>query len=142
MSDITLKIVTPERIVFEANVDQVTLPVSDGEVTILPKHRSYIASLTIGEIVIKKDGEESDIAVAGGFLEFADNHLTVLADEAERAEEIDLTKAEEARKRAEDIKNKVICTDETEYARVAAALEVEMSKIRIAKKYMARKGLL
>lgn len=142
MSDITLKIVTPERIVFEGKVDQVTLPVSDGEVTILPKHRSYIASLKIGEIVIKKDGEESDIAVAGGFLEFADNHLTVLADEAERAEEIDLAKAEEARKRAEDIKNKVIRTDETEYARVAAALEVEMSKIRIAKKYMARKGLL
>jgi F-type H+-transporting ATPase subunit epsilon len=141
MPDIKLKIVTPERIVFEGDVDQATLPVSDGEVTILPQHRSYIASLKIGEIIIKSDGTEENIAIAGGFLEFADNMLIVLADEAERADEIDLEKAEAARKRAEDIKNKVIRTDETEYARVAAALEKELAKIRVAKKYIARKGL-
>lgn len=141
MADIKLKIVTPERVVFESEVDQATLPVSDGDVTILPNHRSYIASLKIGEITIKADGVEDSIAVVGGFLEFADNHLIVLADEAERADEIDLEKAEEARKRAEDIKNKVIRTDEKEYAHVAAVLEKEMSRIRIAKKYISRRGL-
>lgn len=141
MPDIKLKIVTPERIVYEAEVDQATLPVSDGEVTILPNHRSYIASLKIGEIMTKSGGEEENIAVAGGFLEFADNNLIVLADEAERADEIDIEKAEEARKRAEDIKNKVIRTDETEYAHVAATLEKEIAKIRVAKKYISRKGL-
>ncbi|PID52794.1 MAG: ATP synthase F1 subunit epsilon [Candidatus Moraniibacteriota bacterium] len=140
MPDIKLKIVTPERVVYEGEVDQVTLPVSDGEVTILPKHRSYIASLTIGEIMTKIGNEEDSVAVAGGFLEFADNKLIVLADEAERADEIDIEKAEAARKRAEDLKSKTIRSDETEYARVAAALEKEMSKIRVAKKYMARKG--
>ncbi len=141
MPDIKLKIITPERVVYEGEIDQATLPVSDGEVTILPNHRSYIASLTIGEIMTKTGGEENNIAVAGGFLEFADNTLIVLADEAERADEIDIEQAEKARKRAEDIKNKVIRTDEAEFAHVAATLEKEMAKIRVAKKYMARKGL-
>lgn len=140
MSVINLKIITPERIVFEGEIDQATLPVSDGEVTILPKHRSYIASLKIGEIMIKNGFEENSIAVAGGFLEFADDKLVVLADEAERAEEIDIAKAEEARARAEDLKNRVL-QDETEYARVVAALELEMSKIKIAKKYLTKRGL-
>jgi F-type H+-transporting ATPase subunit epsilon len=138
-SRITLKIITPERVVYEAHVDQVTLPVSDGEVTILPKHRSYIASLKAGDIVVKNGTEESDIAVAGGFLEFADNRLIVLADEAERAEEIDLAKAEEARQRAEDLKNQVL-QDDTEYARVAASLEKELAKIKAARRYLSRKG--
>ena len=139
--NIALKIITPEKIVFEGEVEQATLPVSDGEVTILPKHRAYIASLKVGEIVTKKDGDENNIAVVGGFLEFYKNRLTILADEAERADEIDLEAAEKARKRAEDIKNKVIQTDETEYACVAATLEKELSKIKIAKKYLGRRGL-
>ena len=141
MSLIKLKVITPERVVFEGEVDQVTLPVSDGEVTILPKHRSYIASLKVGEIVTKKGSEEDNIAVVGGFIEFVDDQLIVLADEALRAEEIDIEKAEAARKRAEDIKNNVIRTDDMEYARVAAALEKELSKIKIKKKYLARRGL-
>ncbi len=138
---IKVKVITPERVVCECEADQVTLPVSDGEVTILPEHRAYIASLKIGEIIAKKGEEESNISVVGGFLEFEKNVLTVLADEAERAEEIDIEQAQKARKRAEDIKNKVIRTDETEYAHVAATLEKELSRIKIAKKYLSRKGL-
>ena len=141
MPKISVKIVTPERVVYEDVVDQATLPVADGEVTILPKHRSYIASLKAGDVMVRKGTEEFDIAIAGGFLEFAENELVVLADEAERAEEIDLQKAEDARKRAEDLKNQVIRTDDAEYARVAAALEMEIAKIRVAKKYLERKGL-
>ncbi|MDD3498185.1 MAG: ATP synthase F1 subunit epsilon [Candidatus Moranbacteria bacterium] len=142
MDNIKLKIITPERITYESDgINQATLPVSDGEVTILPNHRSYIASLKPGEVILKKDGEEIDLAISGGFIEFHDNELVVLADEAERAEEIDLEKAEEAKKRAEDIKNKVISTDEAEYARVAAALEKELAKIKVAKKYLRRRGL-
>lgn len=141
MATITLKVITPDRVVYEGTVDQVTLPVTDGEVTILPQHRSYIASLTFGEIMMRASDEQHSIAVGGGFVEFADNTLTVLADMAVREEEVDLQKAEEARKRAEDVMNKVISTDETDYARVAAALEMELAKIRVAKKYLERKGL-
>ena len=138
---IKIKIITPQQVVCECKADQVTLPVTDGEVTILPEHRSYIASLQVGEIIAKTDGTENSIAVVGGFLEFANNELTILADEAERAEDIDIKEAEAAKKRAEDIKNKVIRTDESEYAHVAANLERELSRIKIAKKYLARKGL-
>ncbi len=138
---IKIKIITPQQVVCECKADQVTLPVTDGEVTILPEHRSYIASLQVGEIIAKTDGTENSIAVVGGFLEFTNNELTILADEAERAEDIDIKEAEAAKKRAEDIKNKVIRTDESEYAHVAANLERELSRIKIAKKYLARKGL-
>lgn len=143
MSDqkIQFKIVTPERTVFEDSVDQTTLPVFDGEITILPNHRSYIASLKAGEIVIKKDSEEIDLAVSGGFIEFHDNSLIVLADAAERAEEIDLAQAEEARKRAEDLKNQAISMDDEEYARVASAIQRESARIKVARKHRTRMGI-
>ena len=99
MATIALRVITPDRVVYEGQVDQATLPVMDGEVTILPNHRAYIASLTFGEIMMRMAGnEQHSIAVGGGFVEFADNTLTVLADMAMREEEVDLAKAEEARK--------------------------------------------
>jgi F-type H+-transporting ATPase subunit epsilon len=138
---IKFKIVTPERTVFEDEVDQATLPVTDGEVTILPNHRSYIASLKAGEIMLKKDGKEIPLAVSGGFIEFDKNNLIVLADTAEHAEEIDLKRAEEARVRAEDLKKEKVALDESEFARVAAAVEKEMARIKVAKKHRSRKGV-
>jgi len=138
---IKFKIVTPERTVFEDEVDQVTLPVSDGEVTILPNHRSYIASLKAGEIMLKKDGREIDMAVSGGFIEFDKNSLIVLADTAEHAEEIDLKRAEEARVRAEELKKGKVIMDESEFARVAGAVEKEMARIKVARKHRTKRGL-
>ncbi len=138
---IKLRIITPEKIVYEGEIKQATLPVSNGEVTILPNHRSYIASLKPGEIVVKNDkNEETDLAVSGGFVEFHNNELVVLADEAERAEDIDLKKAEEAKKRAEELKKQKY-TDENEYAKVVASLEKELAWTRVAKRYLKRKGL-
>lgn len=138
---IKFKIITPEKTVFEDEVDQATLPVTDGEVTILPDHRSYIASLKAGEVMLKKEGKEIHLATAGGFLEFDKNVLTVLADRAEKAEEIDLSRAEEAKKRAEELKKQKISMDEVEYARVAAAIEKETARIRVAKKHHTRQSL-
>lgn len=138
---IKFKIVTPERTVFEDEVDQATLPVTDGEVTILPNHRSYIASLKAGEVMLKKEGKEISLATAGGFLEFNQNVLVVLADRAERAEEIDVARAEEARKRAEELKKQKVTMDEADYARVAAAIDKEMARIRVARKHHTKKGI-
>jgi F-type H+-transporting ATPase subunit epsilon len=140
-NSIKFKIVTPERTVVDQEVEQATLPVANGEVTILLNHRSYIAALKSGEIMVKKGTEEHNFAVSGGFIEFADNLLTVLADTAERADEIDLKRAEEGRKRAEDLKQQRISMDEEEYARVAASLEKEMARIRVARKHHTRKGI-
>jgi F-type H+-transporting ATPase subunit epsilon len=138
---IKLKIVTPERLVHEEDVDQATLPVQNGQVTILPNHRSYIAALKPGEIIIKLNGQEKFLATSGGFIEFADNKLVVLADTAEAADEIDIARAEEARKRAEDIKKQKVSMSDLEYARVAAAVETELTRIKVAKKHHTRHGI-
>lgn len=138
---IKFKIVTPERTVFEQEVDQITLPVTDGEVTILPGHRSYIASLKAGEIMLKSEGKEISLVVSSGFIEFNDNILVVLADTAEAAEEIDIKRAEQARQRAEDLKKEKVSMNEMEYARVAAAIEKEMARVRVAKKHHTRHGI-
>jgi F-type H+-transporting ATPase subunit epsilon len=138
---IKFKIVTPERTVQDMEIDQVTLPVLDGQVTILPGHRSYIAALKAGEIMLKTEGKEILLVTSGGFIEFNDNTLVVLADTAEAAEEIDVKRAEEARQRAEKIKDEKVTMNEMEYARVAAAIEKESARIRVAKKHHSRGGI-
>jgi len=137
---IKFKIVTPEKSVFDQEVDQATLPIMDGEVTILPNHRSYIGALKAGEIMVKTDGQETHLAVSGGFVEFNDNKLAVLADTAERAEEIDIKRAEEAVKRAEDLKQQRQTMDDLEYAKVAAAIEKENARLRVARRHHTRSG--
>lgn len=143
MSELSIKfkIVTPECTVFEDIVTQATLPVTDGEVTILPNHRSYIASLKPGEIMVKKDGQEVLMSTSGGFIEFDKNELIVLADTAERAEEIDLKRAEEAKARAEKIKTEAVSMDSEEYARVAAAIQKHAARIRVARKHYTKRGM-
>jgi F-type H+-transporting ATPase subunit epsilon len=143
MSLIKFKIVTPERTVVEEEIYQATLPVEGGEVTILPEHIPYIGALSAGEIILRKTvgGEEINLATSGGFIEFHENTMVILADTAERAEEIDLARAEEARKRAEDLKNEQIHMGEEEYARTAALVEKEMARVRVARKHHSRRGV-
>lgn len=135
MSDkkIQLKIVTPERTVLEAEIDQATLPVLGGEVTILPDHCSYIAALKAGEIMLKTKGEEKLLATSGGFIEFQNNTLTVLADTAEHAEEIDVARAEQARKRAEQL--------ETQDMQATAMIEKETARIKVGHKHHTKHGI-
>lgn len=142
---LTFKIVTPERVVFEQDVFQATLPVEGGEVTVLSDHVPYIGALQPGEIMLREHSAQSPeigIATSGGFAEFHGNTLTILADTAERADEIDLERAEAARERAEAIKKARASMDAEEYARVAAALEKELARIRVARRHRSvRTGL-
>lgn len=138
---IIFNIITPERVVFEREIFQATLPVIHGVITILPNHRSYIGALKAGEIILKDGNEEILLATSGGFVEFHKNKLIVLADTAEVAEEIDLKRAEDARKRAEELKNEKISMDEIEYARVAAMIEKEMTRVRVARKHHTKHGI-
>jgi F-type H+-transporting ATPase subunit epsilon len=135
----TLKIITPERSLFEGSVDQTTLPIVDGEVTILPNHQCYIGALKPGEIMLKIEGKEQLFAVSGGFVEFRDNVLSVLADTAERADEIDLVRAEEARQRAAALVEESR-TNEEDYARMVAILEKELARVRVARKHRTKFG--
>jgi F-type H+-transporting ATPase subunit epsilon len=138
---INFKIVTSEKTVYEDVIDQATFMTTNGQITILPNHRSYITSLESGEAMVRINGEEIFLSISGGFIEFHNNTLIVLADTAERAEEIDLSRAEEARKRAEELKKEAISMDDEDYARVAAAIQKESARIRVAKKHYTKKGI-
>lgn len=139
MTSLTLKLVTPERSVVEMTAAAVTLPIADGDVTILPEHEPYIGALKSGEIIVHKSDQSTvSLAVSGGFVEFDSNTLSVLADTAERADEIDVERAEAARSRAEAIKQEKVTMGEEEYARVAAALEKEMARIKVARKHRSK----
>jgi F-type H+-transporting ATPase subunit epsilon len=141
MQKIKFKIVTPEKTVYEAEINQVTLPTQEGEITVLPGHIPLISVLQAGELVAKVGGEEIAMAVSGGIVEVRKNELVILADTAERAEEIDLKRAEEARERAEKLKDERIQADETQYATAAAILEKNLARIRVAKKHLTRRGM-
>lgn len=136
MKTLVLKIVTPERAVLEETITQVTLPIVDGEITVLPDHMPYIGALRPGEIMVctEESDKETSLAVSGGFVEFHDNVLTILADTAERAEEIDVARAEAGKSRAEQIMNERVRLDDEEYARTAALLEKELARLKVARK--------
>lgn len=98
-----LEIVTAERVVLSDEVDQINAPTKDGRIGILPRHMPLLTLLDVGELDIIKNGEVTPFAVAGGFMEVLPNRVTILADTALRADEIDEARAEEARRRAEEI---------------------------------------
>lgn len=99
---LTVDIVTAERQVFhDDNVDMVIAPSVDGQVGILPHHAPLIAILQVGELRVVKGSDEQSLVVAGGFMEVLENRVTILAEAAERSEEIDVASAEDARHRAE-----------------------------------------
>jgi F-type H+-transporting ATPase subunit epsilon len=97
-------VVSVERVVFSDDVDMVLAPGIEGELGILPHHAPLMTSLVPGEIVIRKAGQEDVLmAVGGGFMEVRPDRVTILADSAERAEEIDVARAEAARQRAQQL---------------------------------------
>lgn len=97
-----IEIVTGERVILqEDDVDMVLVPGAAGMLGILPQHAPLVTTLSLGELRIKKGGTEQSILVFGGFMEVSNDKVLVLADTAERLEELDLARAEDARKRAE-----------------------------------------
>ena len=135
MSKIKLKIATPERVVLEDEIDQITLPTLNGEITVLPNHLPIVTSLKPGEILAKKEGNDLPLATSGGFVEFAENELTILADTAERVEEIDEARAEEGRSRAARLLEQQQGKSELDFASVAAKLEKELVRLKVSQKY-------
>ena len=99
---IRFELVTAERIVFQDDVDVVVVPGVEGELGVLPRHAPLLTVIQPGEIRLRKKGEESSLIVTGGFLEVRPDKVTVLADAAERADEIDASRAEAAMKSAEE----------------------------------------
>lgn len=96
-----LEIVTPERLAYSDTVDSVVLPGAEGEMGVLPHHAPLLATLGVGELRIRKGGEEEFFAIAGGFVQVRPDKVVVMAETADMASEIDLEKAQEARREAE-----------------------------------------
>jgi F-type H+-transporting ATPase subunit epsilon len=100
---IHLEIITAERVVLSDDVDQINAPTKDGRIGILPRHMPLLTILDSGELDIIKNGETTQFAVTGGFMEVLPTRVTILADSADRADEIDEARAEQARQRAEQL---------------------------------------
>ena len=96
-----LEIVTPERLAYSDTVDSVQLPGSEGELGVLPHHAPLVSTLGVGELRFRKDGTEESFAIVGGFLQVRPDRVVVLAETADLASDIDLEKAQEARREAE-----------------------------------------
>ncbi len=132
---INFEIVTPERVVLkDDNISQITLPTTQGEITILPDHIPLVALLVPGELKIKRGNESESMAISGGFIEVMRNKVVILADTAERAFEIDEKRVEEARKRAEKLKEEKRF-DKVEFSALTAKIEKELARAKVAKKY-------
>jgi F-type H+-transporting ATPase subunit epsilon len=136
---LTLEIVTAERVVLQDdNIDMVVAPSVDGEVGILPNHAPLLTVLEIGELRVKKGADEQSIVVSGGFLEVLENRVTVLADVAERQEEIDVAAAEEARGRAQSaLTNRDRDTADLEAAQ--AAMRLAALRLRVGSRGRRRR---
>ena len=138
MSPLQFEILTAERRVYADEVDMVVAPGQLGELGILPNHAPLLSPLQPGELRIKKGGEEIDIAVSGGFVEMFQNKLTVLADAAERADEIDVERAEKAMARAqEQIKSG---GSDADLAVALAAIRRSQLRMKVAERRRRRGG--
>lgn len=131
---IHFEITTPEKTVYKEDIDQVTVPTSTGEITILPNHIPLVSQLVPGELVVKAGEMVTHMAVSGGFIEIRkNNEVVVLADSAEKAEEIDIKQAEEARERARELMNGKR-RDEESFTEAVAELEKSMARLKVAKR--------
>ena len=136
MATMRLEIVTAERIVYSEDVDILVAPGIDGELGILPRHAPLLTVLKPGEIRVVKDGEDSLMAVSGGFLEVLGNKVTILADTAEREDEIDVQRAEEALKRAEE--RVATAPAERDLEKALASMRRSQARLRVARRRRRR----
>jgi F-type H+-transporting ATPase subunit epsilon len=133
-----VEVVTAERELYSGEADIVIAPGTEGELGILPRHAALLTTLKVGEMLIRLGGAEEPFFVSGGFLEVSNNMVTVLAETAERAEEIDQARAEAARRRAQE--HLVQARSDIERADLEGALERAVARLRIAELARRRGG--
>ena len=140
---LTVEIVTAERVVrTEHGIDVLIAPGSEGQLAIMPHHAALMTTLEPGELIFRRGGQEEPFIVTGGFMEVRSDRVTILADAAEATEEIDVERAEEARRRAEQ---RIRALREQgdrdiDLARAQAALQRSLLRLRVAEKRRRRPG--
>src|SRR5690242_5805365 len=125
-----VEVVTAERELYNGEADMVSAPGAEGRLGILPRHAALLTFLTPGELRITLRDAEEPLFVSGGFLEVLNNNVTVLADTAEHAEEIDQARAEEARRRAQERLTQA--QSDVERAELQGALERAVTRLRVS----------
>ena len=136
---LTVDIVTAERLVYsEDGVERLIVPGVEGELGVLTLHAPLLTMIQPGVLRIVKGGDEVEMAITGGFIEVRQNRVTILADAAERAEEIDTVRAEEARRRAQRVLEERVA--EEDLARAEASLARALARIKVAERRRRRRG--
>lgn len=137
---LSVEIITAEEIVqTEENLDVLIVPGSEGQLAILPRHAPLMTTLDYGELIFRRGTNETSFAIGGGFLEVHSDKVTVLADVAENADEIDAERAEEARKRAEDrLQNPNTDQTSVDLARAQASLQRALLRLNVVEKRRRR----
>ena len=126
-----LEIVTQERAVFSGEIDAVNVPGVEGRMGILPNHTALLTTLSYGEVIVRTDGEEQFFAIGGGILEIQPDKVVILADSAERADEIDVERAEKARRDAEQVMKDGVPEDPEQYAQIRASLLRAQARVKV-----------
>ena len=137
---LSVEIITAEEIVqIEENLDVLIVPGSEGQLAILPRHAPLMTTLGYGELIFRRGANETSFAIGGGFLEVHSNKVTILADVAENADEIDAERAEEARNRAEErLQNTHTDQTSADLARAQASLQRALLRLNIVEKRRRR----
>lgn len=134
-----LKIVTPEKMIYDLAVDQVTLPTQDGIITLLPGHVALMTALSSGDIVAMHGGENIPFAVVGGFVEVKEGTVIVLADFAEHVGTIGDEEVAKAKARAEELQKQKANGEIVDFERFKSELERSLTRVKIADKWRNRK---
>lgn len=139
-----IKIVTPEKLILEELVDSVTIPTTEGEITILSDHVPLIATLSSGDIVANTNNESIPIAVVGGFIDVKNNKdgltkVTILADFAEHVGNITDKEIEKAKDKAEELRKMALNKEVVDYEHFETELEKSLNRIKIADKWRNKK---
>lgn len=131
--NLILEIITPEKVVYKNEIDELIAPTVDGQIAILPNHIGLLTKIIPGELIIRKANSQEALAVTGGFLEVAKNHISILADYAIRAEDIEVARAQEAQRRAEKLMTEKI--SDRDFRMAQADLIRAITELRVATKY-------
>jgi F-type H+-transporting ATPase subunit epsilon len=135
-SDLTVRVITPERIALDTTAESVRIPALDGSMGILPRHARMVAALDVGLLRIKDRGIELDVFVSGGFAEVRDNTVRVVTEAGERADEIDPERAREAEQRArERLSHIADSASAIDVLRAEAALHRALVRLRVRTRY-------
>lgn len=125
-----LEIITPEKLIYKDEVSEVVVPTVNGEIAILPNHINLLAQIKPGELIIKKGSANQYLAITGGFLEVSSNKISILAEYAVKAQDIEIARAMEAKKRAEKVMSEKSTDNELKIAQaemIKAILELKVA---------------